>query len=347
MVLTTNNRVDLADNIDRLIKARIIVEERLLGWQAAAEETLKQKLLSAIFLGRKAMLERFDQTFGQVYMVKNFAKLIYALNSEHFDPIVSFKHLMPFRFRFLTLPYTAKNALGKALSFNNALKVISKIETNPFSDALDDAAEQSFKTGGQSSFASLGINVDFKIIDRVILDWLRSYSLNLSDSIAQSISSRIRFQILEGVRNGESIPQIRRRIEKVWSEPIDVSVPAKTDSTGRIIRPGYTYQLSNEAWADVVARTEVSRAFAEGRLAAYTQMGVVGMVKFSASPDERTCAQCAALDGTEFSLNDAVGIIPLHGRCRCTWIPIVDANDTQAARTAAFENISVLYDGLE
>lgn len=78
--------------------------------------------------------------------------------------------------------------------------------------------------------------------------------------------------------------------------------------------------------AKVLARTEVIRAHAEATLNTYEEAGVAGVrnrAEFSTSGDERVCPQCAVMEGREFSLQEARGIIPVHPNCRCAWIPVV------------------------
>ena len=95
--------------------------------------------------------------------------------------------------------------------------------------------------------------------------------------------------------------------------------------------------MSNEAWAVTTARTETTRGFIEGKLDGYRQTGVVGSVILVVTPDERLCPACSGLGGTEYKLENAGGIIPIHASCRCTFIPKGEP-DKLAAQT----NVSVL-----
>lgn len=77
--------------------------------------------------------------------------------------------------------------------------------------------------------------------------------------------------------------------------------------------------------ARLLARTEVQRAHAEATLTRYEQAGVrevVGVVEFSTAGDERVCDQCAFLDASRYTIEEARGIIPVHPQCRCAWIPV-------------------------
>jgi len=82
--------------------------------------------------------------------------------------------------------------------------------------------------------------------------------------------------------------------------------------------------------AELIARTEIVRAHAEGQLIAFEAMGVQELgvaVEWSTSTDrdgnfdERVCSLCRPLEGAVFSIEESRGMIPRHPRCRCAWLP--------------------------
>ena len=80
----------------------------------------------------------------------------------------------------------------------------------------------------------------------------------------------------------------------------------------------------NRDRAQVIARTEIIRAHAEGQLDAMERMGVekVGvMVEWSSAGDDRVCALCQPLDGVVMKISEARGLIPRHPNCRCAHVP--------------------------
>lgn len=77
---------------------------------------------------------------------------------------------------------------------------------------------------------------------------------------------------------------------------------------------------------ELIARTETIRAHAEATLLRFEQYGidsVSGQAEFRTARDERVCPICQGLDGTVYSLAEARGIIPVHPRCRCVWLPVI------------------------
>lgn len=71
--------------------------------------------------------------------------------------------------------------------------------------------------------------------------------------------------------------------------------------------------------ARLIARTEINRAHRESNRASYRRNDhIVTAYIWSAACDDRTCASCFAMHGTEFDLDTPMGA---HPACRCTLIP--------------------------
>lgn len=89
------------------------------------------------------------------------------------------------------------------------------------------------------------------------------------------------------------------------------------------------FDFLTERRAEVIARTEIIRAHAEGALDLYSSysesLKVRVIVEFSATEDNRVCPKCASLEGLTFTLQDARDLIPVHPNCRCTFIPDEDS----------------------
>jgi SPP1 gp7 family putative phage head morphogenesis protein len=76
--------------------------------------------------------------------------------------------------------------------------------------------------------------------------------------------------------------------------------------------------------AEMIARTEVIRAHAEGQLDVMERLGVeeVGvMVEWSTAGDDRVCPMCQPLEGIVMKIREARGTLPRHPLCRCSYIP--------------------------
>lgn len=79
--------------------------------------------------------------------------------------------------------------------------------------------------------------------------------------------------------------------------------------------------------AETIARTELAHAYNTGRIKTFVDNGVEAVRRYCII-DERTCPQCAGLNGMVANLNDwgemAKIYAPSHPRCRCTISPLLD-----------------------
>jgi HK97 family phage portal protein len=74
--------------------------------------------------------------------------------------------------------------------------------------------------------------------------------------------------------------------------------------------------------AEVIARTEVTHAFARGNRGAWEERGVQ-QVSWRTRVDELVCPICGPLNLQEFQITSEV-IPPAHPNCRCWIVPVVD-----------------------
>lgn len=333
--------------VEKFIKAKSDLKERLFEWQLFQEERLEAKLQSELKKARQKTLDNFDNIFVLAYEgnKKNFSQLTLMLSGIKFDPRISYTQLGQFRFKRYTFPQKVNSYFSKSAKdiTPSVINVVGEVNYNPFADALDDSVFRSYNAGGQSVYSIFDVKIDFALRDLDVESWLKNYEIQLAQSVSQEISSKIKFELLEGIRNSESITELRNRVTSAWNKPIDIVVPPKLAVDGTVIRQGYQYQLSSNAWATTVARTEVSRAFASGKLEGYAHTKVVEKVEWMVTPDERLCPSCSTMDGQVFTLEQAQGMIPLHGNCRCTWVPIlVKDKDYDTAKKEAQANIEKL-----
>lgn len=121
------------------------------------------------------------------------------------------------------------------------------------------------------------------------------------------------YQELEGVTSATA-QEMRRELAEGLGQGLGPRELAR-DLNDRVERVGKTR-------ATVLARTEVVRAHAEATVNRYEELlgddvTVTPKAELLVSGDRRTCEQCLALEGTEFTLKEARGLIPLHPQCRC------------------------------
>lgn len=78
--------------------------------------------------------------------------------------------------------------------------------------------------------------------------------------------------------------------------------------------------------AEMIARTEIIRAHAEGQLNGFETLAIDNVtpdVEFTAIHDSKLCPECEDLDGQVYTIAEARGMLPVHPNCRCSWSPII------------------------
>ncbi len=135
--------------------------------------------------------------------------------------------------------------------------------------------------------------------------WAIASAGALVGEMAMNTAPRIQLLIAEWLTNGEPLYVLAERIQD-----------------------GYIYSAER---ARAIAVTEVTRAFAEGNMMAWSRSGVVDRHRWSTSVDELVCPICAPLHnkivvvGAEFALG--ITSPPAHTRCRCGLSPVVAVAD--------------------
>lgn len=170
-----------------------------------------------------------------------------------------------------------------------------------FTDA-GPAVSTANKQGAQNEF----LRVAFASPERVSkLKMLASRSFQDLEAITAKMEADMNRILANGIAHGDA----PKKIAKEMAETIDGLVRKR---------------------ADVIAQTEIIHAHAEGQLDGLEDLGVqmVGAeVEWSTAGDDRVCPECAAMEGKEFTIDDARGLIPLHPRCRCGWTPVDQTKD--------------------
>ncbi len=341
-ISNTNKFLDTLLIVQSLAKKQSDIYSSHTDWLILQEEKLELLLIKAFNDNKKEVLKRFDEELPSVYNKTNVVNFIKELNTVPLEPRVDYQTFGMFRFYKHTFSVEIRDWMQKS-GTGGVIDSISRINPDPFVNALDDVTFTSVKGGGQSVFSIFDIRIDFALRDKDAERYIKNFNLKLSSQVSKQLQSKIKFVLLEGIKNGDSIPHLRNKILDVFNKPIDVVVAPKLDAFGNTIRQGYSYQITPKQWANTVARTETSRAYNVGRLDGFAQTGVVDRVQFSTSPDERLCPVCAPLEGTVYKLADAVDYIPQHPNCRCQWIPLLSKDDFFDVKSKAAENAAALY----
>jgi SPP1 gp7 family putative phage head morphogenesis protein len=125
----------------------------------------------------------------------------------------------------------------------------------------------------------------------------------LAGNVADTEWLRIQAAIKENVRGDSSRVELQAAI---------------TDTLG-----GERFKRRSES----IARTELTFAYNAGRIETYRENNVEAIRRYCIR-DERTCEQCAGLNGMMARLDDMAAVMrlqpPSHTRCRCVISPVLD-----------------------
>lgn len=184
--------------------------------------------------------------------------------------------------------------------------------------------ERASELGDRYSGGILQVKVtgSFGVLNRPALAQLQQYNLELVKKVSSELRQEIRSAVMQGIIQGEGIPAITRRL-----------------TTGTALTKGTFPKV--EQRARVIARTETNRAFNQGVLWQFRQVGV-RFVQWMTARDERVCEWCGPLDGLIFPIDRVPGGgPPLHPSDRCFMRAVLAETpeqakvlDLQAARNA-------------
>lgn len=323
-------------------KAKSDLTKTYIEKQMVNEDLLEKKLNKLFLEAKKKMLKSFDLLTEAKKHTKEVDGMFDFLQTIRLEEKISYNEVGNYIFTKNTLPVQIKDYAETSKNITPPIiDIISEVDYNPFSDAIFNSTVKSHKDGGQTVFKTLNINFVFDILDDNVIKNLRKNAIKLSDAIITQISTQIKYQLIEGIKNNEGIAELRKRILKSWNKSIKVKVPPKKID-GKIVRNGYSYDLNPKTWATTVARTETAKAFNSGKVESWKQSGVVKKVIYITAEDEKTCPICAPLNGQEYSLKEAKDIIPQHANCRCSLIPILN-DEFNVASSKSSSIINDLY----
>lgn len=142
--------------------------------------------------------------------------------------------------------------------------------------------------------------------NQIVQGYVNTQSFKQVTGINHTTREALRAELAEGLRKGEGVPELSKRVAKVFD-------------TARSYR------------TDMIAQTETARAYAYANyetLAALYAQGLVKYRRWITAPDELVCPVCKPLDGVTipFEAQYPGNIEPgwAHPRCRCSEVGVGD-----------------------
>jgi SPP1 gp7 family putative phage head morphogenesis protein len=239
-------------------------------------------------------------------------------------------------------------------------KDVLYLGTQRAQNASPDPREYQFLTDEQKRkrfIAWLNRRVDEGVLDVDSRNAVRNGSHYTDTYIRKAYSKGVQRVGTELQKQGEDVEQLT--LEELFNKPIHASKIERLYTRGFENLEGITEEMGEQiseeladglskGWnprkmaseindrvdkigitrARVLAQTETIHAHAEGTLDRLESEGfeqVQPKVEFSTAGDRRVCPICASLQGNVYTIEEARGRLPVHPRCRCTWLPYVDS----------------------
>lgn len=163
-----------------------------------------------------------------------------------------------------------------------------------------DAAVSGAAASAEQMYADFGIGVDWALVNDAARRWAQAYTTDLVRRITDTSRAYVRGAIADWIAAGA---------------PLDDLVATLTPMFGRVR-------------AQMIAATEVTRAYAEASRDVWQASGVVDGMRWMTAEDELVCPVCGPLAGTVVALNgrfaSGFDVPPAHVRCRCWLTPVVN-----------------------
>lgn len=189
-------------------------------------------------------------------------------------------------------------------------------ENQKFFEATKPVYEDILQAEGNEILVMLGMDFDFNLLDPLVTNWVAEKEFRFADTVNSTTQRQLRAQLVEGIREGENIENLRKRIQNVF------------DGTIR----GTAHR------SRMIARTEVIGSFNYSSLQGYKQSGVVDEKQWFTALDEQVRDSHQQVHGQIRKVDEPfdVGGYPLmypgdsEGgtaaeviNCRCTILPIL------------------------
>jgi len=198
---------------------------------------------------------------------------------------------------------------------------------------LKPASLKIMQSGGNAAYKQLAISGSFDVLNVRAVKAAEKFTAKLVKDVTANTKKGIRTYISAGVKAGKAMPTIAKELRplvgltKLQTKSIinyrktlgdlDRFSPAQIDK--KVL--SYTNKTHRRRMENI-ARTETARAQNIGYCQGLEDVGVVEAELRISAVDY--CDDCLVLDKTRYPVGEAGAILPVHPRCRCAMLPVVD-----------------------
>jgi SPP1 gp7 family putative phage head morphogenesis protein len=144
-------------------------------------------------------------------------------------------------------------------------------------NTLRPTLERMIRQGILDAAADVNVTLSFDALNELVLTELEEYTGFLARSVNEVTQERLRMVLSDGIANGATRYDLVNRVRSILGEG------------------------ASRYRAEMIARTELTRAHARGRDVQYKQMGAVRKVWYAGID---ACPFCRAIDGTVIGIDE-------------------------------------------
>lgn len=198
---------------------------------------------------------------------------------------------------------------------------------------IKPAALKIMESGGNVAYKSLAVTGSFDVLNVPAMKAVNKFCSKLVTNVTQKTKDGINVYVKHGIKQGHSMPRIAKDLRplvgltgsqtqsvinyrKLLTEKRPDLKPAQID---RAVMK-YTSKTHRQRMMSI-ARTETARAQNIG----YCQgLGQIGVEESELRNGPNPCEECIVLNETKYPVKEAEGVIPVHPRCTCAMLPVID-----------------------
>lgn len=198
---------------------------------------------------------------------------------------------------------------------------------------IKPVALEIMRTGGNAAYKHLAIAGSFDVLNVRAVKAVNKFCSKLVTDVTKNTKKGINTYVKHGIREGYSMPKIARELRPLvgltgkqtqavihYRQLLQIKRPDLTAAQVNKAVMRYTNK-THRMRMENIARTETARAQNIG----YVQgLEEVGVKEAELSAAAGACDECLALDKTRYPISEAEGVIPVHPRCRCAMLPVID-----------------------
>jgi SPP1 gp7 family putative phage head morphogenesis protein len=161
------------------------------------------------------------------------------------------------------------------------------------------AATQAAEIAVADLVGSVGVGVDWGLVNEAVRSWASTYTYELVRGINLTTATVLQEEIAAWIGSGRPLDELMSNLSPIWG-------PVRSE---------------------MISVTEVTRAFAEGNIETWKASGVVKGERWMTVRDQivMDCPICWPLDGQVADLTTGFpgGPPPAHVNCRCFLQPVI------------------------